>query len=543
MPKQIVFSEEARLAIKQGVDILAKAVGVTLGPRGRNVIIDRKYGSPQVTKDGVSVAKEIDLADPYENLGAQLLREVAEKTSDAVGDGTTSSTVLAQFIINEGLRNVAAGANPMGLKRGIDQAVEKAVAALKGISKPVLGRADIEAVAAISANNDFEIGKILADAMDKVGKDGVVTVEESHSARTELKVVEGMQFDRGFISPHFVTDAERMEVVLKDVLILITEKKISSLPEFIPLLEKIAQAGQQLLVIAEDVEGEVLAALVVNKLRGLLKVAAIKAPGFGDRRKEMLEDIAVLTKGKFFSEELGVKLESIQLTDLGQAERIVIDKDNTTIIGGAGSKAEITARVEKLRKQIENSDSTYDKEKLQERVAKLSGGVAVIRVGANTEAELKEKKQRIENALNATRAASQEGIVPGGGVALIRLIDSLNQLKLEGDEQIGVNIVKDALHGPAFRIAENAGFDGHVVVKRILEEKGNFGFNANSGEFEDLVKANVIDPTKVVRSVLENAASIASMILTTEACISEIEKEKEEDDKKSKKKKSKSHSH
>jgi len=532
--KQVAFSEEARLAIKQGVDVLAKVVGITLGPRGRNVIIDRKFGAPQVTKDGVSVAKEIDLEDPYENLGAQLLREVAEKTSDSVGDGTTSSTVLAQAIINEGLRNVAAGSNPMSLKRGIDQAVIKAVAALKAMSKPVHGKADLEAVAAISANNDSEIGKTLAEAMEKVGKDGVVTVEESHSAKTELKIVEGMQFDRGFISPHFVTDLERMEVVLKDALILIYEKKISSLPEFVPLLEKIAQSGKQLLVIAEDIEGDVLAALVINKLRGLLKVAAIKAPGFGDRRKEMLEDIATLTKGKFFSEELGTKLESIELADLGKAERIVVDKDNTTIIGGAGSKADINARVEKLRKQIELSDSTYDKEKLQERVAKLSGGVAVIRVGANTEAELKEKKQRIENALNATRAASQEGIVPGGGVALLRIIDSLNQLKLEGDEQVGVNIIKQALHGPAHKIAENAGFDGSVVVKRILEEKGNFGFNAATGEFQDLVKANVIDPTKVVRSVLENAASIASMILTTEAAISEIEIKKDDDETKKK---------
>lgn len=538
MAKQIAFSEDARLALKQGADILAKAVGVTLGPRGRHVIIDRKFGTPQITKDGVSVAKEIELEDPYENLGAQLLREVAEKTSDAVGDGTTSSTVLAQSIINEGLRNVAAGSNPMALKRGIDQAVIKAVSALKAFSKPVHGRKDLEAVATISSNNDAEIGKTLADAMEKVGKEGVVTVEESNSMKTELKIVEGMQFDRGFISPHFVTDAERMEVVLKDALILLYEKKISSLPEFIPFLEKIAQTGKQLLIIAEEIEGEALAALVVNKLRGLLKVAAVKAPGFGDRRKEMLEDIAVLTQGKFFSEELGVKLESIQLTDLGRAERIVIDKDNTTLIGGAGSKTDIQARVERLRKQIKNSDSTYDKEKLEERIAKLIGGVAVIRVGASTEAELKEKKQRIENALNATRAASQEGIVPGGGVALLRVRDSLDQLKLEGDEQIGVNIVKDALKGPAFRIAENAGFDGHVVVKRILEEKGNFGFNAETGQFEDLIQANVIDPTKVVRTVLENAASISSMILTTEAAISELleEKEKKNENKKSKKK-------
>ena len=538
MAKQIAYSEDARLAIKRGVDILARVVGVTLGPRGRNVIIDRKFGFPQVTKDGVSVAKEIDLEDPNENLGAQLLREVAEKTSDQVGDGTTSSTVLAQYIVNEGLRNVTAGANPMAIKRGIDIAVVKAVEAIKKNSTPIHGKEDIKAVATISANNEAEIGEQIAQAMEKVTKDGVITVEESHSSRTELKVVEGMQFDRGFISHHFVTDAESMEVVLKDVLILIYEKKISALHEFVPLLEQVARGGHSLLVIAEDVEGESLAGLVVNKIRGLLKVAAVKAPGYGDRRKEVMEDIAVLTKGKFFSEELGIKLENVNLTDLGKAQRIVIDKDNTTIIDGAATKAEIQARVERIRKQIENTDSTYDKEKLQERAAKLSGGVAVIHVGASTEAELKVKKQRIENALNSARAAAAEGIVPGGGVALLRASEALRSVKLEGDEQIGVNIVRNALQGPAFQIAENAGFDGHVTVKRLLEEKGNFGFNAETGEFEDLVKAGVIDPTKVVRTVLENAASIGSMILTTEAIVSDQPEEKEEDKKKDSKSKS-----
>ncbi len=536
MAKEVSFSEDARLQIKKGVDILAKVVGVTLGPKGRLVIIDRKFGSPQITKDGVTVAKEVDLEDNYENLGAQLVREVAEKTSDQVGDGTTTATVLAQAILEGGLKNVTAGANPMALKRGIDKAVEKIVEFIKTLSKPVKGNQEMEAVATVSANNDPTIGKLLAEAMEKVGKSGVITVEESKTVTTSLDIVEGMQFDRGYISSHFVTDPELMEVVLKDVLILLYEKKISSLREFVPLLEQSAQSGKPLLVIAEDVEGEALAGLVVNKLRGLLHVAAIKAPGFGDRRKEMMEDIATLTKGKFLSEELGIKLESIQLTDLGHAERVVIDKDNTTIIGGAGSKADIKDRCDKLKKQIEKADSSYDKEKLQERLAKLSGGVAVIKVGASTETELKEKKARLDDALHAVRAAAEEGIVPGGGLALLRSIEALSKLKLEGDEQTGVEVVKQALSAPAFLIAHNAGFDGPVIVKQTLEKQGNVGFNAETGEFEDLVKSNVIDPTKVVRSTIQNAASIASLLITTEAAVSDKPEEKDEDEKKSKKK-------
>ena len=536
MAKEVAFSEEARLRIKKGVDILAKVVGVTLGPKGRLVIIDRKFGSPQITKDGVSVAKEVDLEDNYENLGAQLVREVAEKTSDQVGDGTTTATVLAQAILEGGLKNVTAGANPMALKRGIDKAVEKIVEFIKTLSKPVKGNQEMEAVATVSANNDPTIGKLLAEAMEKVGKSGVITIEESKTVTTSLDIVEGMQFDRGYISSHFVTDPELMEVVLKDVLILLYEKKISSLREFVPLLEQSAQSGKPLLVIAEDVEGEALAGLVVNKLRGLLHVAAIKAPGFGDRRKEMMEDVATLTKGKFLSEELGIKLESIQLTDLGHAERVIIDKDNTTIIGGAGSKADIKDRCDKLKKQIEKADSSYDKEKLQERLAKLSGGVAVIKVGASTETELKEKKARLDDALHAVRAASEEGIVPGGGLALLRSIDALSKLKLEGDEQTGVDIVKYALRAPAFLIAHNAGFEGHVIVRETLEKQGNVGFNAETGEFEDLVKSNVIDPTKVVRSTIQNAASIASLLITTEVAVSDKPEEKDEDDRKGKKK-------
>ena len=536
MAKEVAFSEEARLRIKKGVDILAKVVGVTLGPKGRLVIIDRKFGSPQITKDGVSVAKEVDLEDNYENLGAQLVREVAEKTSDQVGDDTTTATVLAQAILEGGLKNVTAGANPMALKRGIDKAVEKIVEFIKTLSKPVKGNQEMEAVATVSANNDPTIGKLLAEAMEKVGKSGVITIEESKTVTTSLDIVEGMQFDRGYISSHFVTDPELMEVVLKDVLILLYEKKISSLREFVPLLEQSAQSGKPLLVIAEDVEGEALAGLVVNKLRGLLHVAAIKAPGFGDRRKEMMEDVATLTKGKFLSEELGIKLESIQLTDLGHAERVIIDKDNTTIIGGAGSKADIKDRCDKLKKQIEKADSSYDKEKLQERLAKLSGGVAVIKVGASTETELKEKKARLDDALHAVRAASEEGIVPGGGLALLRSIDALSKLKLEGDEQTGVDIVKYALRAPAFLIAHNAGFEGHVIVRETLEKQGNVGFNAETGEFEDLVKSNVIDPTKVVRSTIQNAASIASLLITTEVAVSDKPEEKDEDDRKGKKK-------
>jgi len=539
--KEISFSEEARLRIKKGVDVLAKVVGVTLGPKGRLVIIDRKFGSPQITKDGVAVAKEIDLEGNYENLGAQLVREVAEKTSDQVGDGTTTAIVLAQAILEGGLKNVSAGANPMALKKGIDKAVEKIVDAVKSLSKPVQSNKDIEAVGTVSANNDSTIGKLLAEAMEKVGKSGVITVEESNTTKTELEIVEGMQFDRGYISPHFVTDLELMEVVLKDTLILLYEKKISSLREFIPLLERTAQSGKPLLVIAEDVEGEALAGLVVNKLRGLLHVAAVKAPGFGDRRKEMMEDIATLTKGKFLSEELGVKLENVDLSDLGHAERIVVDKDNTTIIGGAGSKTDIQSRCEKLKKQLEKTESSYDKEKLEERIAKLSGGVAVIKVGASTEAELKEKKARLDDALHAVRAATEEGIVPGGGLALLRAIDSLSKLKLEGDEQTGVEILKHALRAPAFLIAQNAGFDGHVTVRQTLEKQGNVGFNAETGEFEDLVKANVVDPTKVVRCTIQNAASIASLLITTEAAVSDKPEEKDEEKKDKKKAKASSH--
>lgn len=528
MAKELCFSEEARLKMKRGVDLLARAVGVTLGPKGRLVILDRKFGSPQITKDGVSVAKEIDLVDPFENMGAQMVREVGEKTSDEVGDGTTTAIVLAQTILNEGIRNVSIGRSPMAIKRGIDCASACVVEAIRNVSKPVKGRAEIEAVATVSANNDPEIGKILADAMEQVGKDGVITIEESNSMKTEVRLAEGMQFDRGYISPYFVTDSERMEAVLKDVRILLYEKKISSLRELLPLLEQCAQAGAPLLVIAEDVEGDALAGLVVNKLRGLLKVAAVKAPGFGDRRKQVMEDIAILTKGKFFSEDLGVKLESVTLSDLGRAERIVIDKDDTTLIGGNGSKGDIQARCELIKKQIEKSDSDYDREKLEERVAKLIGGVAVIRVGASTETELKEKKTRFENGLNATRAASEEGIVPGGGVAFLRAMNSIDGLSLEAEEQVGAEILKEALKGPAFRIAENAGFDGHVTVRRVLEGGGNFGFNAETGEFEDLVNAGVIDPTKVVRTTLQNAASIAGLILTTEAAVSEKSEPKDE---------------
>ncbi len=525
--KQLSYAEEARSKLKKGVDLLAKTVGITLGPRGRNVVLERKFGAPVITKDGVSVAKEIDLKDPYENMGAQMVREVAEKTSDQAGDGTTTATVLAQAIIAEGLKNVTAGANPMALKRGIDKAAAVVVQALKKISKAVKGRSDIEAVGTISANNDSEIGKKLAEALDKVGKEGVITVEESNTMETKLETVEGMQFDRGYISPYFVTDAERMEVVLKEPSILITEKKITSIKELIPLLEQVARTGKPFLLIAEDVEGEALATLVVNKLRGVLSVAAVKAPGFGDRRKAMMEDVAILTKGKFISEDLGIKLENVDVSMLGSAQRVVIDKDNTTIVGGAGSQKDIKGRVEQIRAEIERTDSEYDKEKLQERLAKLAGGVAVIRVGAATEVEMKEKKARIEDALHATRAAVEEGIVPGGGVALLRSIATVADLKLSGDEATGAAIVRRALEEPARRIAENAGWDGSVVVRRILSEKGNFGFNAEKLEFGDLTEQGVIDPTKVVRIAVENAASIAGLLLTTECAISEKPKEEE----------------
>ena len=534
MGKQLSYSDEARRKLKRGVDILARAVGVTLGPRGRNVIIDRKFGAPTITKDGVTVAKEVELKDPYENMGAQMVREVAEKTSDQAGDGTTTATVLAQAIITEGLKNVTAGANPMALKRGIDQATAKIRESIKKLSKSVKGKEDIKAIGTVSANGDSTIGELLADAIEKVGKDGVITVEESNTLKTELELVEGMQFDRGYISPYFVTDAERMEVVLKEPYILFYEKKISAVKELIPLLEKTARLGKPLLIVAEDLEGEALATLVVNKIRGVLNVAAIKAPGFGDRRKAMMEDVAILTKGKFVSEDLGIKLENIDTDMLGTCQRVVIDKDNTTIIAGAGAQKEIKARCEQLKAQIAKSDSDYDKEKLQERLAKLAGGVAVIKVGAATEIEMKEKKARMEDALHATRAAVEEGIVPGGGVAFLRSIASLDELKLKGDEATGADIVRRALQEPSRRIAENAGFDGSVVVKSILEGKGNYGFNAYAGEFRDLVEDGVIDPTKVVRSAIENAASIAGLFLTTECAVSD--KPKKEKDEKEKKK-------
>ncbi len=532
MPKQISYSEDARRRLKRGVDILAQAVGVTLGPRGRNVIIDRKFGAPTITKDGVSVAKEVELKDPYENMGAQMVREVAEKTSDTAGDGTTTATVLAQAIISEGLKNVTAGANPMSLKRGIEQAVVKVVESIKKLSKAVKGKEDIKAVGTISANGDTTIGELLATAIEKVGKDGVITVEESKTMKTELDLVEGMQFDRGYISPYFVTDADRMETVLKDPYILLYEKKIGSIKELIPLLEKVARLGKPLLLIAEDIEGEALATLVVNKIRGVLNIAAIKAPGFGDRRKAMMEDLAILVKGQFISEDLGIKLENVDTDVLGRCERVVIDKDNTTIVAGAGSQKDIKARCEQIRKQIENSDSDYDKEKLQERLAKLAGGVAVIKVGAATEIEMKEKKARIEDALHATRAAVEEGIVPGGGLAFLRSISALDSLKLSGDEATGANIIRRALEEPTRKMASNAGFDGSVVVKTVLEAKGSNGFNGATGEYSDLTADGVIDPAKVVRCAIENASSIAGLFLTTECVLSDKPKEEEKDEKK-----------
>jgi chaperonin GroEL len=522
MAKQILHGEQSRQALLRGINQLADAVKITLGPRGRNVILDKKFGSPLITKDGVTVAKEIELKDGLENMGAQMVREVASKTSDVAGDGTTTATVLAQAIFREGVKNVAAGANPMGLKRGIERAVEAAVAELKKLSKPVKGEM-ISQVGSISANNDKTIGAIIAEAMKKVGKDGVITVEEAKSIETSLEVVEGMQFDRGYLSPYFVTDAERMEVVLNDCLILLQEKKINSMKDLLPILEQIAKSGRPLLIIAEDVEGEALATLVVNKLRGTLSAAAVKAPGFGDRRKAMLEDIAIVTGGKVISEDLGIKLESIKLEDLGQAKKITIDKDNTTIIEGAGKHSDIEARVKQLRVQIEETTSDYDREKLQERLAKLVGGVAVIRVGAATETELKEKKARVEDAMHATRAAVEEGIVPGGGVALLRCGPAVEALKLEGDEGIGRNILLRALEEPLRQISNNAGHEGAVVMGKVRQSSdANFGFNAESEVFEDLVATGVIDPTMVTRSALQNAASIAALLLTTEALVSEI---------------------
>jgi len=526
MAKEIVHGEESRQALLRGVNQLADAVRITLGPRGRNVVLDKKFGSPVITKDGVTVAKEIELKDSLENMGAQMVREVASKTSDVAGDGTTTATVLAQAVYREGVKNVAAGANPMALKRGIEKAVEAAVEELKKLSKPVKGEM-ISQVGSVSANNDKTIGGIIAEAMKKVGKDGVITVEEAKSIETSLEVVEGMQFDRGYLSPYFVTDAERMEAELNDAYILLHEKKISSMKDLLPILEQIAKSGRPLLIISEDVEGEALATLVVNKLRGTLAVAAVKAPGFGDRRKAMLEDIAVLTGGKLISEDLGIKLENVRLEDMGRAKKITIDKDNTTIIEGSGKHSDIEGRVKQLRVQIEETTSDYDREKLQERLAKLVGGVAVIKVGAATETELKEKKARVEDAMHATRAAVEEGIVPGGGVAFLRCLTALDKLKLEGDEAVGVGIVRRSLEEPIRQIANNAGQEGAVVVEKVRGGKDpHYGFNAETEKFEDLVDAGVIDPTKVARTALQNACSIAALLLTTEALVSEIKEEK-----------------
>jgi len=527
--KDLQFNTDARAALKRGVDKLADAVKVTLGPKGRNVVIDKKFGAPTVTKDGVTVAKEIELSDPLENMGAQMVKEVATKTSDVAGDGTTTATVLAQAIVREGFRNVTGGVNPMALKRGIDRAVATVVEALKKISVPTAGKKEIAQVGAISANNDKEIGDLIAEAMEKVGKDGVITVEEAKGLETTLETVDGMQFDRGYLSPYFVTDPDKMEVVLEDALVLIHDKKISSMKDLLPVLEKVAQMGKPMLIIAEDVEGEALATLVVNKLRGTLRVAAVKAPGFGDRRKAMLEDIAVVTNGKVISEEIGFKLENAVVSDLGNAKRIVIDKDNTTLIDGGGDSEKIQGRIKEIRGQIDKSTSDYDKEKLQERLAKLAGGVAVINVGAATESEMKEKKARVEDALHATRAAVEEGIVPGGGVAFIRVQSSLKGLKLEeSDEQIGVEIVRRALEEPIRMIAQNAGAEGSIVVEKVRSSKdANFGFNALTDTYEDLVLAGVIDPTKVTRTALQNAASIAGLLLTTEATIVERKDDKQ----------------
>ncbi|MDT8070893.1 MAG: chaperonin GroEL [Terriglobia bacterium] len=538
MAKQIVHGEESRQAILRGVNILADAVKVTLGPKGRNVVIEKKFGSPTITKDGVTVAKEIELKDALENMGAQMVREVASKTSDVAGDGTTTATVLAQSIFREGVKTVAAGANPMALKRGIEKAVAAVIGSVDAEGNRIPGALDkfskkvdrdelIAQVGTISANNDETIGRIIAEAMKKVGKDGVITVEEAKTMETQLEVVEGMQFDRGYLSPYFVTDPERMEAVLENAIILIHEKKISSMKDLLPLLEQIAKSGRPLLIIAEDVEGEALATLVVNKLRGTLQVCAVKAPGFGDRRKAMLQDIAILTGGKAITEDLGIKLENVQMADLGQAKKLTVDKDNTTIVEGKGKSSEIEGRVKEIRSQIEKTTSDYDREKLQERLAKLVGGVAVIKVGAATETEMKEKKARVEDAMHATRAAVEEGIVPGGGVALVRCISAVEALKLEGDEAIGANIVKRALEEPLRQIVGNAGEEGAVVIGKIRDHKEpSYGYNAQSGEFTDLVKAGVIDPTKVTRTALQNAGSIAALMLTTEALVAELPEEK-----------------
>src|ERR1700683_2767040 len=523
--KLVRFSQEAREKILKGVNVLADAVTVTLGPKGRNVVLEKSFGAPTVTKDGVTVAKEIELEDKFENMGAQMVKEVASKTSDVAGDGTTTATVLARQIFTEGIKMVAAGHDPMSIKRGINRAVEAITAELKNLSKPTKDRKEIAQVGTISANNDSTIGDIIAEAMEKVGKEGVITVEEARGLETQLEVVEGMQFDRGYLSPYFVTDPERMEAKLDDVFILIHEKKISSMKDLLPILETIAKTGKPFLIIAEDIEGEALVTLVVNKIRGTLSCVAVKAPGCGERRKAMLEDIAILTGGRAISEELGLKLENITLNDLGRAKRLVVDKDNSTIIDGAGKKADIEGRIKQLRAQVEETSSDYDREKLQERLAKLVGGVAVVRVGAATEMEMKEKKARVEDALHATRAAVEEGVVPGGGVALIRALSSLDNLRAGEDEKVGIAIIRKALEDPARWIATNAGWEGSVVVDKIKSNKGSFGFNAASEEFEDLMKAGIIDPTKVVRSALQNAASVASLLLTTECMVAESQEE------------------
>jgi chaperonin GroEL len=525
--KQLIFDEVARHSLLKGVQKLARAVTATLGPKGRNVVLDKKFGSPTVTKDGVTVAKEIELEDPYENMGAQMVREVASKTSDAAGDGTTTATVLAEAIFREGLKNVTAGASPISLQRGIQKAVDAAVDQLAKIAKRVKDKEEIKQVATVSANWDTTIGEIIADAMDKVGKDGTITVEEAKSIETTLDVVEGMQFDKGYLSPYFVTNAESMETRMDDPYILIFEKKISNLKDMLPLLEKVAKSGKSLLIIAEEVEGEALATLVVNKLRGTLQVCAVKAPGFGDRRKAMLEDIAILTGGRFISEDIGIKLESVGLEDMGRAKSVVVDKENTTIVEGNGKSSDIQGRVNQIRRAIEETTSDYDREKLQERLAKLAGGVAVINVGAATETEMKEKKARVEDALHATRAAVEEGIVPGGGVALLRCVGAIEALKLQGDEQIGVDIVKRAIEAPLRSLTSNAGVEGSIIVQEVKRRKNNEGYNVATGQFEDLVKAGVVDPKKVTRSALQNAASIAGLLLTTECLITELpEKEK-----------------
>jgi chaperonin GroEL len=529
MAKQLIFDDVARSAILRGVALLTDAVKATLGPKGRNAVLDKKYGAPTITKDGVTVAKEIELKDPWENMGAQLVKEVASKTSDVAGDGTTTATVLANAIYREGIKNVVAGANPMDIKRGIEKAVDVVIDELKKLSKPVQDKKEIAQVGTISANNDPSVGELIAEAMDKVGKDGVITVEEAKSMATTLDVVEGMQFDRGYISPYFITDPERMECILEDAFILIHEKKISSMKDLLPILEQIAKMGKPLLILAEEVEGEALATLVVNKLRGTLQVSAVKAPGFGDRRKAMLEDIAVLTGGTMISEDLGIKLENIKISDLGRAKKINIDKENTTIVEGAGDPAKIQGRVKQIKTQVEDTTSDYDKEKLQERLAKLVGGVAVINVGAATETEMKERKARVEDALNATRAAVEEGIVPGGGVAFLRCLPALRNLKLEGDQQIGVEITKRALEEPIRQIVNNTGLEGSVIVEKVKHAKEvNYGFDANNEEYVDMIKAGIIDPTKVTRYALQNAASVASLMLMTAVMVTDIPEEKPE---------------